>query len=185
VIFLHLELLCGYLLIFHRGSKKVKSSGGFVYRVIQVTAAIIVRDNDVLLAKRGRFSALSGLWEFPGGKIETGETPAVALERELKEELGIRIEPYSIAPFDVSFYEYGAKRILLIGMRVGAYSGTIRAVEHAEVRWFDIGELETIRLAPADVPFARRLLRSYSARGKRIRRFTRRSNISAGTGPLK
>ena len=109
----------------------------------------------------------------------------MCLKRELEEELQIRVELSSIRPFDVSFYEYGSKRVYLIGMIVGAYSGIADPVEHAELRWIEIDELETIALAPADVPFARRLNRYYPATGNRIRRLTSRSNTSAGTGPLK
>ena len=152
--------------------------------VIRVSAGIIVEENRVLLAKRPKFSHLGGLWEFPGGKIEDGETAAGCLERELAEELHIQVDPRSISPFDVSFYEYGAKRVLLIGMTVSEYRGEPEAVEHAEIRWIDVSEIETVPLAPADVVFARRLGRYYEI-GKRTLRLMRRSNTSAGTGPLK
>jgi 8-oxo-dGTP diphosphatase len=169
-------------------SNKGKTQRGMVRMVnpvIHVTAGIIIKCDNVLLAKRGRFTAMSGLWEFPGGKIERGETPAECLKRELEEELQIRVELSSITPFDFSFYEYGSKRVFLIGMMAGRYSGVIDPVEHAEIRWVGIDALDTIALAPADVPIARRLERYYSTTGKRILRLMKRSNTSAGTGPLK
>jgi 8-oxo-dGTP diphosphatase len=129
--------------------------------VIRVTAGIIIKKRRVLLAKRAKFSHLGGLWEFPGGKIEAGENPAECLKRELAEELRIQIDPRTVIPFDVSFYEYGSKRVFLIGMTVSGYSGRIEPVEHSEIKWMEIGKLETVALAPADVAFARRLERYF------------------------
>ena len=129
--------------------------------VIRVTAGIIMKERRVLLAKRAKFSHLGGLWEFPGGKIEDRESAAVCLERELAEELHIQIDPRAVTPFDVSFYEYGSKRVFLIGMMVSGYAGRLEPVEHSEIRWIEIGKLETFALAPADVAFARRLERYY------------------------
>ncbi len=128
---------------------------------IRVTAGIIVKDHRVLLAKRAKHSHLGGLWEFPGGKIEDGERAIECLQRELEEELLIKIDPRTVTPFDVSYYEYGLKRVFLIGMTVAGYKGTIHAVEHEEIRWIEISKIETSGLAPADVAFARRLMRYY------------------------
>ena len=130
-------------------------------QVIRVTAGIIVKEGRVLLAKRAKFGHLGGLWEFPGGKIEAGESAVDCLKRELAEELHIEIDPRTVTPFDVSFYEYGTKRIFLIGMTVTEFTGEVEPVEHAELRWMDISAIETLALAPADVAFARRLERYY------------------------
>ncbi|MBN1686861.1 MAG: (deoxy)nucleoside triphosphate pyrophosphohydrolase [Spirochaetales bacterium] len=132
--------------------------------VIRVTAGIIVKNRRVLLARRPRFSDLAGLWEFPGGKVENGESAAECLVRELAEELSIRIDPGDVERFDESFYEYGYRRILLIGMSVRKYAGVPAPVEHAQIRWVDIGALESVELAPADVPLARRLAGAYERR---------------------
>ena len=128
---------------------------------IRVTAGIIVKDKKVLLAKRPGHSHLGGLWEFPGGKIEPGESAVQCLKRELAEELKIEIDPRGVVSFDDSFYEYGFKRVYLVGMIVTRYQGEIYPVEHTEVRWVEIGKQETMALAPADVPLARRLTRYY------------------------
>ena len=127
--------------------------------VIRVAAGIILKDRRVLLAKRAKFKPQGGLWEFPGGKIEDGESVLGCLERELAEELRIRIDRRRVTPFDVSFYEYGSKRVLLIGMTVSGYTGRFEPVEHAEIKWMEIDAMESLALAPADVPFARRLAR--------------------------
>jgi len=134
-----------------------------MFHIIPVAAAIIVKDNRVLLARRAAYSHLAGLWEFPGGKIETGENPVTCLQRELVEELQIKARAGEIARFDESFYEYGAKRVLLYGMTVRGFEGVITPLEHEGVRWMTAKELETAALAPADVPFARRL-RKYGIR---------------------
>lgn len=126
---------------------------------IRVTAGILVNNQKVLVAKRRNTSHLGGLWEFPGGKIEDAESAAGCLERELEEELRIKIDRRTVSFFDTSFYEYGLKRIFLIGMTVTRFFGDICPVEHEETRWVEISGLETIALAPADVPFARRLIR--------------------------
>ena len=138
---------------------KSNASESRVIPVIRVTAGIIIRDDRVLLAKRAKFAQLAGLWEFPGGKIEDGESPVRCLARELAEELHIRINPGEVCRFDDSFYEYGCRRILLIGMTVRGYTGVPEAVEHAEIRWVRAESLEALPLAPADVPLARRLSR--------------------------
>lgn len=153
-------------------------------RIIPVTAAIIVKEGRILLARRPKYSHLAGLWEFPGGKVEQGESPRRCLQRELAEELGIRVSMYSMMRFDESFYEYGSKRVFLMGLTVGNFFGKPKPLEHSEIAWIQMDELSLIQLAPADVPLARRLIR-YSDTGSRTLRLTNRSNRCAGTGPLK
>lgn len=126
---------------------------------IRVTAGIVIDSRKVLLAKRENSGHLGGFWEFPGGKIETGETPFTCLKRELREELQITLDQDSASFFDISYYEYGMKRVFLIGLTVTRYFGDIHPTEHEEIRWIEIAGLETMALAPADVPFARRLKR--------------------------
>ena len=128
---------------------------------IRVTAGILLERRMVLLAKRGAASHLAGLWEFPGGKLETGEDHFEGLRRELREELGIDIDRHGASFFDISYYEYGMKRVFLIGLTVTRFAGEMHPTEHEETRWVEIGDLETMPLAPADVPFARRLQRYF------------------------
>ena len=83
---------------------------------IDVTAAVIIADNQVLAARRKAGSHLAGFWEFPGGKIEAGETPEVCLQRELKEELGITSK---IGRFlGESLYDYDVKIVRLMAYKV-------------------------------------------------------------------
>mgnify|MGYP005634453633 FL=1 len=126
-------------------------------RPVVVTAGIILEGSRVLIAKRNYRGFMGGMWEFPGGKVEQGETPSVCLARELDEELAIKAA--RITYFDSSFYEYGRRRILLIGMLVEDLLCPPIAKEHEELAWVEFSELHLVQLAPADVPFARRLNR--------------------------
>lgn len=130
-------------------------------RPIPVAAGIITEGSRVLIAKRSFRGFMGGMWEFPGGKIETGETPSECLARELAEELAVKAAKMSY--FDSSFYEYGSRRILLIGLRVEELSCPPIPIEHEEIAWIELSDLHSVQLAPADVPFARRLIRTAGA----------------------
>ena len=127
--------------------------------IIRVCAGILVKGSTVLLARRSASESLSGMWEFPGGKVECGESDAAALARELEEELHITI--YGGIYFDTSYYEYGTKRILLVGLMVERFSGIPIPTVHDSVIWSEISMILEFPLAPADVPLARRLQRYF------------------------
>jgi 8-oxo-dGTP diphosphatase len=114
-----------------------------------------------LIARRKRGKSQAGMWEFPGGKIETGESPEACLIRELQEEMGIKIAPY--AWFGVNEHDYGTVQIRLIAYLAKYSSGEIRLVDHDEYRWVDREELREYEWAPADVPFVERLSRMCTA----------------------
>jgi len=113
-----------------------------------VTAAVIVRDGRVLLARRRPDDHQGGCWEFPGGKLDAGEDPAAGLVRELREELAVDTEVLS--PFTFTYWEYPEKRILLLFYRVRLRAGEPRPVECAAVDWFDAAALSRVTLAAAD-----------------------------------
>jgi len=123
--------------------------------MIDVTAGIIEREEKYLIAKRkeGHFK---GKWEFPGGTVEEGETPEECLCRELREELGID----SIVGdfFGESVYDYGHKRIRLLGYRVTYSSGDFLLNAHEEIRWVFPSELRGYDFAEADMPFVKKLI---------------------------
>ncbi|MBN2625071.1 MAG: (deoxy)nucleoside triphosphate pyrophosphohydrolase [Spirochaetales bacterium] len=102
----------------------------------------------VLLCRRNDDKARGGLWEFPGGKLEDGETPQEAVEREIGEELGLTAEAGEILARTV--HDYGDIRIDLILVRMGNPRGTMVLTDHSEVRWCDPLEIEELDLAPAD-----------------------------------
>jgi len=129
---------------------------------IDVVAAIIEKDGKVFAARRKQGRHLAGFWEFPGGKIEPGEAPEQSLERELKEELGLRV---SVAKyFGESVHDYGSKIVRLIAFRVEQFQGTIELVDHDEVRWLTVEELDDVQWADADKPLVNSYLSVEGAR---------------------
>lgn len=120
--------------------------------MIEVAAAIIQNEaGRILIARRKKGKSQEGLWEFPGGKLEAGETAAECLRRELLEEMSIVIEPREL--FGTNEHDYGAVQIRLIAYWADFRSGEIRLVDHDEYRWVEQNELREFTFAPADVPF--------------------------------
>lgn len=120
--------------------------------MIEVAAAIIEDGNGrMLIARRAEGKSQEGMWEFPGGKLELGESPEECLRRELLEEMGITIEPY--AYFGDNEHDYGTVKIHLIAYKARFVSGEIVLTDHDAYRWVRKEELEEYAFAPADVPF--------------------------------
>ncbi|XID92252.1 8-oxo-dGTP diphosphatase MutT [Paenibacillaceae bacterium WGS1546] len=127
--------------------------------MIEVAAAIIENEQGkLLIAKRKQGKSQAGLWEFPGGKLEPGESPEACLIRELKEEMNIQIEPYK--RFGANEHDYGTVQIRLIAYKARYIRGDIRLVDHEECRWVEKRELAKFEWAPADVPFIELLKKS-------------------------
>lgn len=118
-----------------------------------VAAAILIENGKVLLSRRKKGTHLAGKWEFPGGKTEPGEDPRDALARELEEELGIDARAGEI--LDVTFHRYddADKAVLLLFFESVREPGSPepRAVDVAEVGWFDASALDPAAFPPADV----------------------------------
>ena len=118
--------------------------------MINVTAAIIEKEDKVLAARRKPGSHLAGYWEFPGGKLEDGETPEECLRRELAEEFKI---DSSIGIFvGESIYDYGTKVIRLMAYLVEHVEGKFELIDHDDLRWLGLDELNDVNWAPADIP---------------------------------
>jgi 8-oxo-dGTP diphosphatase len=115
-----------------------------------VTAGIIRKDGSFLLARRSSGEKLAGFWEFPGGKLENGETPEACLERELKEELGIQTRIGEKCAQNL--YEYDHGRFCIVAYFVDWISGDPRPKVHDRLEWVKIDELMGYRLLPADIP---------------------------------
>lgn len=124
---------------------------------LQVTAAILRRGGRVLVAQRRGPEWLAGKWEFPGGKIEAGESGEACLARELREELGIEVEVGRL--LGVFEHSYPQLRVALHAYGATLLEGEPVAHDHSAVRWVEPGELRDIDWAPADVPIVDAWLR--------------------------
>ena len=121
----------------------------------QVTAAVIEKDGKILIAQRRKGSTLGGKWEFPGGKVEPGETAEACLKRELKEEFDVESE---VGKFIIaSRFRYCLVPIELLAYRVKHLSGEFKVNEHEEIRWVDPTELGSYDFMPADKPIVKLL----------------------------
>lgn len=123
---------------------------------IAVTAAVIVHQGKILVARRKKDQHMGMKWEFPGGKIRAGETPETCLVRELAEEFSIETRVRTF--FHRNVHHYETKSIELISYLVDYLSGDFVLHEHEEIRWIDPGELRKLDFAPADLPIVEKLL---------------------------
>ena len=122
-------------------------------RVVLVSAvALIDRDGRVLIAKRPEGKAMAGLWEFPGGKVEPGETPESALIRELHEELGIETWSSCLAPLTFASHTYDDFHLLMPLFVCRKWDGVPRPREHAALKWVGVRDLADYPMPAADVP---------------------------------
>lgn len=117
---------------------------------IYVTGAVLRKDGKILAAKRGKNKSMGGFWEFPGGKIEEGETPKQALARELKEEL--LIEAAVGEPITTTEHEYDFGIVVLSTFECELNGSSPQLTEHSEIRWLEPDELHQLEWAPADIP---------------------------------
>lgn len=120
--------------------------------VLVVACALVDADGRVLIAQRPEGKSMAGLWEFPGGKLEPGETLEAALIRELKEELAIDTETACLAPLTFASHAYEEFDLLMPLYVCRKWKGTPRAIEHQAIRWVRAGELRTFDMPPADEP---------------------------------
>ena len=114
--------------------------------------ALIDPDGRVLLAQRPEGKSMAGLWEFPGGKVEAGETPEVALIRELQEELGIDTWESCLAPLTFASHSYEDFHLLMPLFACRKWKGTPQPREGQTLKWVRANKLRDYPMPPADVP---------------------------------
>jgi 8-oxo-dGTP diphosphatase len=122
-------------------------------KIVLVSAvALIDLDGRVLLAQRPEGKSLAGLWEFPGGKVEPGETPEGALIRELKEELDIETWASCLAPLTFASHSYDDFHLLMPLYACRKWQGTVRSLEGQQLAWVSPNRLRDYPMPPADLP---------------------------------
>ena len=120
--------------------------------LLVAAAALIDPDGRVLIAQRPAGKAMAGLWEFPGGKVEAGETPETALIRELAEELGIVVKPPCLAPFTFASHTYNAFHLLMPLYICRRWDGTPTPRHHAALKWVRPRDMKDFPMPAADLP---------------------------------
>jgi 8-oxo-dGTP diphosphatase len=120
--------------------------------VLVVACALIDPDGRVLLAQRPPGKAMGGLWEFPGGKVDSGETPEDTLIRELHEELGIAVKEACLAPFAFASHPYPDFHLLMPLYVCRRWEGTPQALEHSALKWVRPRDMGQYSMPPADLP---------------------------------
>lgn len=120
--------------------------------VLVSAVALIDPDGRILLAQRPEGKSMAGLWEFPGGKVEPGETPEVALIRELHEELGIDTWTSCLAPLTFASHSYDDFHLLMPVFACRKWNGIVRPQEGQVLKWVNARDLRNYPMPPADIP---------------------------------
>lgn len=133
--------------------------------LLVAAAALFDSSGRVLITQRPQHKQLGGLWEFPGGKVETGEAPEAALSRELKEELDLTVEPDALDPFAFASHAYPDFHLLMPLYVATKFGGVIKLDPNAaaDARWVQPAELPSIEMPPADVVLIKRLMERSAA----------------------
>ena len=126
--------------------------------VVVVAAALIDAQGRVLIARRPPGKALAGLWEFPGGKVEPGESPEAALIRELKEELDVTVAADALEPIAFASHAYPDFHLLMPFYAVRRWTGAPLALDHDALEWAPAASLRDYPMPPADAPLLARLI---------------------------
>jgi len=126
--------------------------------VLVVACAFVDADGRVLLAQRPQGKPMAGLWEFPGGKVEAGETPEQTLVRETEEELGVVVRPACLAPLTFASHAYPDFHLLMPLYVCRRWEGTMTAKEGQRLAWVRPNRLRDYPMPPADEPLVAHLM---------------------------
>lgn len=114
--------------------------------------AMVDHDNRILLQQRPKGKHLEGMWEFPGGKVDAGESPETALVRELKEELGVDITESCLAPFTFASHSYDEFHLLMPLYLCRVWKGFVQPLEGQILKWVKVNDMRDLPMPPADEP---------------------------------
>ena len=106
----------------------------------------------IFLQQRPEGREMAGLWEFPGGKIDSDETPEAALVRELSEELGVQVEVEDLTPLCFARADIGNRNLILLLYHFSLWMGELTSLEQQEIGWFTLQEMYSLEMPPADLP---------------------------------
>ncbi len=126
--------------------------------VLVAACALVDADGRVLIAQRPAGKPMAGLWEFPGGKVEDGETPEQSLIRELQEELGIIVNEACLAPLTFASHAYPDFNLLMPLFVCRRWDGKVTAIEGQKLAWVKPNRLREYQMPPADVPLISHLM---------------------------
>jgi len=126
--------------------------------LIVVAAALMAADGTILIQQRPAEKPHGGLWEFPGGKRESGESTAIALARELDEELGIAVDPSDLWPLGFAIEPRGEGELILLLFLCRRWLGEPRPLAGGALRWIDPADAPALAMPPADQPLAASLV---------------------------
>ena len=135
-------------------------AGSGLPMVLVAAIALFDEDGRILIAQRPEGKSMAGLWEFPGGKVEPGELPEVALVREMKEELAIDITVACLAPFTFASYSYEKFHLFMPVYVCRKWDGLVVPQEGQQIKWAYPKDLVKYPMPPADIPLVS-MLRDY------------------------
>ncbi|CAI8420688.1 MAG: CTP pyrophosphohydrolase [Hyphomonas sp. TMED17] len=134
-------------------------------KTVLVSAAALINEKDqILLAQRPDGKSMAGLWEFPGGKIEIGETAEAALVRELREELSIQVEIPDLHPIAFASYQYETFYLLMPLFEIRHWRGALVPTEGQKLSWVAADKLDSFPAPAADIPLFDALKQRFAAR---------------------
>jgi 8-oxo-dGTP diphosphatase len=137
----------------------VNQTGSEVIDMQTVTAAILIRGDKVFIGQRKAGKRSEYFWEFPGGKLEDGETQRECLAREMREEFGVEVAVLGLFGESIYHYEHGSIR--LVAYLVDWIGGEMSPVDHQDCQWVLFDDLKSYEFVPADVPFVQKLMRDH------------------------
>ena len=123
-----------------------------------VAAALTNEKGQILIQKRPQGAQMGGLWEFPGGKVDNGESPEIALIRELQEELGITVSMHDLVPETFASEPLGTRNLVLLLYRCVRWLGTPAPLYASELQWVLPQDMAALPMPPADYPLVQKLL---------------------------
>ena len=126
--------------------------------LVQVAVGVLIRgDDSFLLTSRPEGKAYAGYWEFPGGKVDNGESPEVALIRELEEELGIIVSAQDLVPETFASAPLGDRNLVLLLYRCAHWAGTPKPIYATDIQWLLPQDMAVLPMPPADYPLVQKL----------------------------